>query len=121
MLRKKNAGKIYSCFSRHGKIFYKLRKDSQPKILTCEEDIVALASKLGLQVPEDIPSVAVTNAPTQLQKQPQSGYVEAVKQVPKLKPQVQNQHQRCRQSDRLNKGYRHMDGVGTPTPTQFTL
>lgn len=41
-LRKQNPGKIYSSFSRHGRILYKLKKDSKPKILYSVEDLKKL-------------------------------------------------------------------------------
>ena len=45
-LRNLNKSKIYSCFSRNGRVFYKALKNSRPKLITSEDDILALSNEL---------------------------------------------------------------------------
>lgn len=49
-LRKNHQGKIFSCFSRQGRIFYKLTKDAKPTLISGQADVDELASKLEKQV-----------------------------------------------------------------------
>ena len=46
-LRKTNPNKIFACFSRNGRIFYKVRKDSKPTLISAPDDVTALANELA--------------------------------------------------------------------------
>lgn len=48
-LRRKHEGKIFSCFSRQGRIFFKTTKQSQPAIISDQADINDLSLKLEQQ------------------------------------------------------------------------
>ena len=45
-LRKKYQGKIFSCFSRHGYIYYKLTQEASPIIISGQAEIDHLTSEL---------------------------------------------------------------------------
>ena len=46
-LRRNHKGKIFSCFSRNGSVFYKLTKEARPIKITGQPDIDDLARKVG--------------------------------------------------------------------------
>ena len=45
-LRKKYNGKIFACFTRNGRIFYKIKKTSRPMLLKDEEDLSQMTAQL---------------------------------------------------------------------------
>ena len=51
-LKKKHKQKIYTTFTRNGTVFYKLKKDSQAKIITCLNDFTQLCKQLSVPVPK---------------------------------------------------------------------
>ena len=46
-LRKANPNKIFACFSRNGRIFYKAHKDSKPNLISKPDDVTSLANELA--------------------------------------------------------------------------
>jgi hypothetical protein len=48
LLRKENRNKIFSCFPRNGRVFFKIKKDSRPKLIVSEDDIADLAIQLNI-------------------------------------------------------------------------
>lgn len=52
-LRKTNKAKIYSCFTRYGRVYYKLQKDSKASLISSDKDIASLASKLTVETQEN--------------------------------------------------------------------
>ena len=56
MLRKDNKEKIYSCFSRHGRVYYKPNQNSTPKLIASERDIAQLIDNIQNTPPVADPS-----------------------------------------------------------------
>ena len=46
-LRKTNHNKIFSCFSRNGRVFYKAQKDSKPTLISKPDEITDLAKEIA--------------------------------------------------------------------------
>ena len=103
-LRKNNKQKIYSCFSRDGRVFCKLKKEGRPILIRKAADINDIARKLNSPNNED-PSTS--NLAESAQSETDSDHY--------------NQSQLRRSDRQVKNKYRQITRVETPINSNFTL